>query len=207
MLHTDDRFAEAVEAAVTRLEAATDAEIVVVAVPRSHDCRDLSLLFGVGLAWSGLWAMLLSPWPFEPWLMPLELLGVGAFGAWLAHRKPGLLRLFLSPARSRRQVEEAADAAFHQELVHGTRGRTGLLVYFSALEQRVALRPDLGLDARVPRAEWNAIAWGPGQDPRRCTRMEDLLAGLDKVGAVLAARVPPLSDNPDEIANAPRVRT
>lgn len=206
MLHTDSRFAQAVEAAVTRLEANTDAEIVVVAAPRSASGLDAATLFGAGIAWVALLAMLWSPWAFHPAWIPIELALVGALGTWVAHRRPALLRRLLSTRRLRQQVEHAADAAFHQEVVHGTRARTGLLIYFSALEQRVALRPDLGLDARVPAGEWNAIRWGSAQDPRSCTRLEDFLAGLDAVGDVLARRVPHLEDNPNEIANAPRIR-
>jgi putative membrane protein len=207
MLHTDSRFAQAVEAAVTRLEASTDAEIVVVAAPRSAGSLDAAVLFGAGLAWLALLAMLWSPWAFHPAWIPIELALVGAFGAWAAHRRPELLRLLLTRRRLRTQVNLAADAAFHQEVVHGTRGRTGLLIYVSALEQRVALRPDLGLDALVPAGEWNAIRWGKDKDPLVCHRLEDFLAGLDAVGEVLARRVPHLEDNPNEIADAPRIRS
>lgn len=207
MLHTDTRFAQAVEAAVTRLEARTDAEIVVVATARSASGLDVAVLFGAAIAWLALVAMLWSPWAFHAAWIPLELALVGALGAWAAYRRPGLLRRLHSARRLRRQVDRAADAAFHQEVVHGTRGRTGLLIYFSALEQRVALRPDLGLDALVPAGDWNAIRWGKAKDPLFCNRLEDFLAGLDAVGDVLARRIPHLEDNPNEIANAPRIHS
>ncbi|RME25398.1 MAG: hypothetical protein D6798_09055, partial [Deltaproteobacteria bacterium] len=97
--------------------------------------------------------------------------------------------------------------AFHQELVHATRNRTGLLIYVSALEKQVLVLPDVGLDARVPRAEWNGLAWGPASDPHHPHDLDHFLAGLRAVGEILARHVPALDDNPDEIANAPRIRS
>lgn len=207
MLHTDSRFAEAVEAAVTDIESRTAAELIVVAAPRSGSYRDVAILFGCACAWLLLLAVLFSPWHFDPTWIPLELPLVGAATGWVAHRSPGLLRRLVTRSRRERQVQHAAEAAFHQEVVHGTRQRTGLLIYVSALEDRVLVMPDLGLDARIPGAEWNAIRWGQDADPRAPHDLEHFLAGLRAVGDVLAARLPPTDDNPDEIANAPRIRS
>ncbi len=207
MLHTNARFSDAVESAVTDVESRTDAEVIVVAAPRSGRYLDVAVLFGCGVAWLLLLAVLFSPWAFRPAFIPLELPVVGAAAAWLANRSPALLRLLTRRARRQRQVREAADAAFHQELVHGTRNRTGLLIYVSALEDRVLVLTDVGLDARVPRAEWNSLAWGPGSNPHRPHDLDHFLAGLKSAGDILARHVPALDDNPDEIANAPRIRT
>lgn len=207
MLHTNSRFSEAVEAAVGRLEADTDAEVVVVAAPRSGSYRDLALAFGLVMAWLMLLLVLFSPFHFQPVWIPLELPAVAVLATWAAHKRPGLLRRLAGRKRLKAQVEAAADATFHQEVVHGTKGRTGLLIYFSALEQRVVLRPDLGLDARVPGGEWNAIRWGPGADPHTPADLDHFLAGLQAVGQILARHVPPTGTNPNEISDAPRIRT
>lgn len=207
MLHTDSRFSQAVEAAVGRMEATTDAEVVVVAAPRSGSYRDLAVIVGAVMAWLVLLFVLFSPFHFSTAWIPLELPAVAIVATWAAHTRPGLLRRLASRRRQRAQVDAAADAAFHEEVVHGTRSRTGLLIYFSALEQRVVLRPDLGLDARVPGAEWNAIRWGTGADPHDPHDLDHFLAGLEAVGAVLARHVPPTGTNPNEIADAPRIRS
>lgn len=206
MLHTNARFSEAVEAAVGRLEDQTDAEVVVVAAPRSGSYRDIATAFGAGMAWIVLLIVLFSPFHFNPTWIPLELPIIGIIGTWVAHKRPGLLRLLTSKRRRRRQVEHAADAVFHEEVVHGTRNRTGLLIYVSALEDRVVLRPDLGLDARVPGAEWNGLRWGDRADPHAPHDLEHFLAGLEAVGTILAQHVPASGDNPNEIPDAPRIR-
>lgn len=207
LLHTDARFAEVVEAAVTRLELATEAELVVVAAPRSGSYRDLALAVGVVAAWLALAFVLYSPFHFSGGWLPLELPLVGALAAWAANRSPRLLRLLAGTRRLSSQAQAAAAEAFHVEAVHATRRRTGLLVYLSALEDRVVVIPDLGIEARVPDAAWHDVRFGSSPDRSAAGTLEEFLAGLEAVGAVLARALPATEgDNPDEIANAPRIR-
>ncbi|RME24224.1 MAG: hypothetical protein D6798_11650, partial [Deltaproteobacteria bacterium] len=62
MLHTNAAFSEAVEAAVAEVESRTDAELIVVAAPRSGSYRDVAVLVGCVVAWLLLVGMLFSPW-------------------------------------------------------------------------------------------------------------------------------------------------
>jgi putative membrane protein len=205
MLHTDARFGEAIERAVTEAEAKTDAEIIVVAASRSGSYRDLALMVGALVSILALAFLLFSPRAYSPYFIPLDLAIVMTLATWTADRSPAFLRLVASRARQDRQVKEAAAAAFHTEAVHGTRGRTGVLVYVSAFEDRVEVIPDAGIAARVPQGEINTVRWsGDGRSPGT---LEQFVAGLQALGAVLAARIPALHDNPDEVANAPRIRT
>jgi putative membrane protein len=206
VLHTDARFVESVSAAVAEIEASTDAELVVVAAGRSERYALVSALVGVGTAWLALLFLLFSPFHFSGVWMPVELPLVGGLAAWLTHRSPGLLRFLVPRKRRQAAVDRAAAAAFHEEAVHGTRNRTGVLIYVSALEDRVVVLPDGGIDARVPRGEWNALRWGEKTDPLAPGDLDHFLAGLRAAGTVLAKHVPALGDNPNEIPDAPRVR-
>lgn len=198
MVHTDSRFAVAIEKAVGEIEAETDAELIVVAVPRSGSYRDVAHLCGI-VAGVGVLAFLCwSPWIFDPLYFPLDVAGVAAIASWLAAWS-GLAVRLAGETRRRRQVRECAEAAFVQEAAHATVGRTGVLVYLSAEEGRVELIPDHGLLGRVPGAEWNALGLTAAD-------LASLLEGLQRLGVLLARHVPPTGDNPDEIANAPRVR-
>ncbi len=193
---------------MTRLEASTDAEIVVVASPRSGSYRDLSLLVGLVLAWAALAFVLFSPFHFSGVWLPLELPLMVFLGSWAAERSPGLLRRLAGRGRLDLQVQRGAAEAFHAEAVHATRSRTGILVYVSALEDRVVVIPDLGLERVIPDASWHDLRWGDGAHRDEPGDLDHFLAGLDAVGAVLAERLPALEgDNPDEIANAPRIRS
>ena len=206
MLHTDDAFIDAVTEVVAEIEASTDAEIVVVAAARSESYAWASILAGALAAWLALLFLLFSPLHFSGTWMPLELPLVGALAGWLVHRSPRLLRAVVPRPRQEAAVERAAAAAFQEEAVHGTRHRTGVLVYVSALEDRVLVVPDGGIASRVPGGEWNALRWGGRPDPRAPGDLSHFLEGLRAAGAILARHVPPTDDNPNEISDAPRVR-
>ena len=207
MLHTDARFAETIERAVHEAEAKTDSEIIVVAASRSGSYRDLAIAVGAFAALAALVFLLFSPLAFSPIHIPFDLVLVLVLATWVADRSPRFLRLLATRTRKDRQVEEAAAAAFHQEAVHGTRGRTGVLVYVSAFEDRVEVIPDAGVAARVPQGELNKVRWGPHPDGRTPGDLAQFVDGLKQLGAVLGTRIPALADNPDEVANAPRIRT
>lgn len=199
MVHTDDRFSAAVEAAVAEVEALTDAELVVVASPRSGSYRDLAWLGGAVAGVALLAFLCWTPWVFQAIWFPVDVaMAIGLVG-WALDRWPAWWLRFVPADRRRRQVREAAEAAFVQEAVHATAGRTGLLVYVSAVEGDVVLLPDQGLLGRIPGAEWNALRVS-------ARSVDELVSGLHAVGALLAKHVPPTGANPDEIANAPRVR-
>lgn len=199
-MYTDEKFAELVESAVSRVEKNTDAEVVVVATPRSGHYRDVGLLVGIGTAALLLLAAVFAPFEVDPRWVGFDLLLGLMIGTWIGGRLPAVIRLLTSRARRRAQVESGAAAAFHEDQVHGTRGRTGVLIYLSALEEIVVVIPDHGLASKIPQAEWNAIAW----DART---LPGFVAGLEVAGAILARHVPALEgDNPDELPNAPRIR-
>ena len=124
---------------------------------------------------------------------------------WLAHRTPALMRAIVPAARRRRQVERAAAEHFLAESVHGTRGRTGLLVYVSLLEERVALVPDLGIEGRVPGGVWADLRWSETGDPSRPRTLQDLVQGLEQIGAILRLRIPADATDVNESPNAPRI--
>ncbi|MBN1336507.1 MAG: hypothetical protein JXB39_11150 [Deltaproteobacteria bacterium] len=200
MIRADDRFCTAVEGAVRAIEARTDAEVVVVAAPCSGSYRDVAWLTAGATAFLVLLFLVFSPFSFGPRWIPLDLLLVVLATGWIALRVPALPRLLTPRARRRAQVETAARATFVEEAVHGTRGGTGLLVYLSILEGEVCLVRDLPLDGRIPPAAWSGLDLAPRD-------LDGFLALLDAVGRVLETHVPAREDdNPDEIANAPRVR-
>lgn len=207
MLHSDSRFIEAITATVADIERDTAAEIVVVAAARSAPYTHVAVLVGAAVAWVAVAVSVFAGMtPSAHWLL-LELPIVGGLVFWLVHRSPSLLRHLLTRHRAESTVQRSAAAAFTEELVHGTRHRTGLLVYVSGLEQKVCLVADGGIEAVVPPGEWNTLPWcrAPvGDAPRE---LDDFLDGLREVGACLARHLPAEDDdNPDELSNAPRVR-
>jgi len=200
MILADKRFATAVESQVGEMEKETDAEIIVVAAPRSGSYRDVAYLLGGGVAIFTLLLLLFLPVDFPALFIPIDLVVCAALGAWIAHSSPAILWFTTSSSRRRRQVEAAARAEYLEEAVHGTKRHTGILVYLSELEQQVYVLPDPVLDGRVPRSAWTGLPLAP-------TTLDAFLGTLKAIGAVLTEHVPALAmDNPNEIPDAPRVR-
>ncbi|MDP2311815.1 MAG: hypothetical protein Q8P41_02850 [Pseudomonadota bacterium] len=200
MVHTDARFSAAIERAVSEIEVHTDAELVVVAAPSSGSYADLAWIGGGLVAVAILAFLCWSPVLFNAFWFPIDVLVAGGLVGWLLATRPRLVVALAGETRRRRQVHEAAQVAFVEESVHATEGRTGLLVYVSAMEGRVELLPDQGLLGKIPGAKWNAVEL-------RADSVEELVAGLHRLGTLLAAHLPPTQENRDEIANVPRVRT
>ena len=197
----DQRFSDAVEAAVTRIEARTDVELVVVAAPQSGSYSDLVHLAAAGWALTGLAVLLFNPWfvstPVAALLDVVFCYGLG----WYLMQHPALLYRMAGNERCARQVHMAAAAEFHLEAVHTTPRRLGLLVYVSALERRVELIGDVGLEALVPRGRWAAAAGEFRHDD-----LPHFLAGLEAIGDTLAEAAPRTDDPRVDLLNSPRIR-
>jgi putative membrane protein len=192
MIRTDSSFALAIERAVKDAERGTSAELVVVVAARSGSYLDVALLAGSGAALAVLLVALFAPPLFPPWAVAIEVPLVLALATWLIHHLPAAVRALAPESRRRRQVERAAAWWFLEEAVHGTRDRTGVLVYVSLLEERVEIVPDLGLSAFV-------LAWD------RAKSREDVLRGIAAIGALLKERLPARAGESNELADAPRI--
>jgi uncharacterized membrane protein len=183
MFHPDERFATALEAAVTAAEATTRAEIVVVAAPRSGRYDDLAWAVGAVTALGAYLLMFFSPITFDAMWIPLDLALVGGLTGWLVARSPGILRGLASAERRRAQVNAAAAAAFTDERVTETPDRVGVLVYVSALEGELRVIADTGARALLTDADLGGL-------PRRVDSEAEVFSLLSALGDRLSARLP-----------------
>lgn len=200
-------FLEKVEASVAAVEQGSDAEVVVVVAPRSGSYADVNLRWAILFGLGALTVILHSSWSFHEDLVVLDVVLFGLLGGLLSHRLDPMRRLLTTTRRRHAQVLAAARQAFVEEGVSATRERNGVLLYVSLLEREVEILPDLGLDGKVPRAEWNEVL----HDLRRATSLQDLeqrfLRALGRLKERLPLHAPATGDNPDEIPNAPRIRS
>lgn len=207
MLHTDPRFVESVTRVVGEIEQSTSAEVVVVAASRSARHAWVGAAAGAAAAWLLLMFMVVLPWDFSAGWMLLELPLVGGLVAYLVPRSQKVMDKLLPPDQGRAIVARAAAAAFTEEMVHGTRDRTGLLVYISGIEGRVSVLADGGIEAQVPPGEWAALPWCGEKAAPGPRDLDAFLNGLRTIGRTLAVHLPANpDDNPDELPDAPRVR-
>jgi len=201
MIHRSEEFSQAVEALVAEIETRTDAEVVVVASARSDTYADVRYLAASVLTFASLALLIELPVAVPPLWVMIDLVFIWLSTAWICDADPILSRL-VSTRRKLSAVKEAAAAEFHVESVHATPNRTGLLVYLSALEGRVEIIPDLGLEARIPTGRWAAAI-----DSFHHRDLDHFLGGLREMGTVLAEYVPKLEHDAIDLPNAPRIRS
>ena len=190
-----------VREAVVAVEARTSAEIVVVVRRTSAAWREVDLAFGAACAFGVLLLVLFHPRPIPLVAMPVDVaLGFLAGGLLCASVGP-LKRALLPRRRLEGQVRAMARAAFVDQGVSRTTGRTGLLVYVSTFERRVDLVPDTGVDPGLVEASARALesALASGAD------FEAFLVALRALGPALAEALPRAADDVNELPDAPVV--
>jgi len=190
---------------VGEAEEKTTAEFVVVIRHRSGNYRDVNYLCGAVVAWAGLLFILFSPYTVPPETVPFDILLLFALAAWLCSATPSAHRLLTTARRRQRQVKEAAEVAFVEEGVTHTRARTGVLFYLSAMERRVEMMADTGVQAALPAAEWDTFLSSLKAVEEASKPAPLLLERIRELGRLLARYMPAGEDNPDEIPNRARV--
>jgi putative membrane protein len=141
-------------AAVKAVEARTSAEVVVAVQPWSASWAAADCAVGAATGEAALLYTLFAPQEFG--LVWIALIVPAAFGVGflLSRALPGLRTRLSGLGRVRKAVEQAARARFVELGVTNTRGRTGVLVYFSLVERMAAVVADAGVTARVDESAW-----------------------------------------------------
>lgn len=190
---------ERLAAAVSRAEAGTSGEIVVMISRRAGAYRSVVLL-------TALIAALILPWPLivlTGWSATTILLAQAALvAAILAASQNARLRLALVPRRLRSsRAREAGQRAFWSRGLSRTRSRTGVLLYLSLAERHAEIVTDLGVLQRIPAESWDGILAELG----RALAGGDIEGGLtvaaERIGAILAEHLPAGPHDPDELPN------
>jgi putative membrane protein len=195
------------ESAIARLEARSSAEVVVSVAARSGKYGDVDLLWGwlVGLA---VLAMILwSPWSFHPDFILLNVILGGLIGWFLSRRLPAARRLLTTEARRQCQVEQACALEFLKAGVDGTRGRSGILIYASGMERRLALRLDRGAASTVPAEVVRDWLERFGAAPGLERLLESLPEALEALAEPLSRHIPSTTLDTDELKNQLRQET
>jgi putative membrane protein len=186
-------------AAVGRAEEKTSAEIVVAVQPRSSQVTDIAAAIGALAAFAGLLAVLFVDVEFDPLHVAPVVFGTGwvAFALVYGAVPPALL----APGRTRRNVDDAAHAAFSRNGVYRTRDRTGVLVFYSLHERTGRILVDTGVAHAVAadvRDEWRARLVA-------CRDAAELIALIEDIGLRTGQVLPRGADDVDELANTAEV--
>ena len=100
---------------------------------------------------------------------------------------------------------QRASEVFSALRVWDTEHNSGVLIYVQAVDRHIEIIADRGINAKVERRQWEAIA-GRMQTEFRAQRYEaGVIEGMREITALLARHFPPTGTNPDELPDAPVV--
>jgi len=196
-----DAARKRVTEAVVDVESRTAAELVVVVRRASGKWREVDLAVGAVVAFGVLLLLLFHPRPIAVEIMPLDVTLAFFGGVVLCAGIAPFKRTLLSRKRVSALVHAAACAAFVDQGVSRTRGRTGMLVYVSVFERRVELVADVGVDAKLVEAEVRALSASVTGGPD----FDAFVEALRRLGPALAASLPRAEDDVNELPDAPVV--
>jgi len=187
--------------AVRAVEAGCSAELVVAVRPWTGSYLHADLIAGVAAAAVTLGVLLWSHWTFDLLWFVLDPLLVGALVGFGVSRT-NLLRRALTSARERRaRVETAARSTFVERRIHGTSGRTGILLYISVLEREAAFVVDLGVEALAATDGWKEATRGIERAVRDGADGTAVAERLRDLGALLSPVLARSADDVDELPN------
>lgn len=198
-----DSSRDAVVRAVQEVESQTSAELVVVVRVRSGRYPQSHARCGALLAFVALLLLLFLPQEFPLLSIPFNVLFGFAVGWAISRFTPPVERLFAT----RGEMLDRTRLAARAELVDGgiteTTGRTGLLVYVSALEGTTHIVGDVAVqrvrsEPSVRAAEARIIDAAHRRDPIA------FVAALKELGPALAVPLPRSADDVNELDDGVR---
>jgi putative membrane protein len=203
-----------IEAAVTRAEEKTTAEIVPVVASASgrYDRAEdiIGLWVGVVLMAKVWWffprgeegAMWDAPWQglLLPSLIAAVLVGF-VLGAKVASVWHGLRYFFIPGAEMRAEVLSSARRAFYEHGAHHTTAGTGIVVYISLSERLAALVADETVLQKLGQPVLDNLAAYLAKGIREGEAPETMKQVIDTLGEQLADVLPRAADDVNEVSN------
>lgn len=190
--------------AVRSIEAKSAAEIVVTVRRRSASYLQTDFLLGSVFAAIALFTYSYAPAEFDDDIAPLLIVVAWIAGALLSRSIPAVKRLLTTEDARRQAVSLAARAAFLEQGIDRTTGRTGVLAYVSLLERRVELVCDRGVPHQdIP--EWADVVAELQACMDRGSTAQAIAETLGKLrnglGKALPVRADDVNELPDEVVS------
>lgn len=216
-LRFSDGDHERISAAVALAEKSSDGEIVTVVAPKSDSYHDVGLHYALLAMLLVLPALALLPqscinwatglflgWGDElsrPVLMTLLFVTLAVVFLIVRYALAYMpLRMALTPGTTKnRRVRRRALELFRVAAEHKTKGRTGVLLYLSLAERRAEIVADHAIHSKVEADVWGEAMAALVEQVKAGRPGEGMVQAVEKIGAVLAAHLPPTHDNPNEI--------
>jgi putative membrane protein len=196
-----ERAKKEVAAAVSDIESATSAEVVVAVRRAAGHYRHIDYLAGALLAFGVLLILLFHPRAFAVATMPLDVLVMFAVGAAASAYSPTLRRLLSSRKLRAEEMNRAARATFVDLGISRTRQRTGVLIYVGMLEHAVEVVCDSGVETCAACEPFQKAVGALRQAVAR-TDLDAFVAALRGLKAPLCDQLPRSHDDVNELPDA-----
>ncbi|HLU46581.1 MAG TPA: hypothetical protein VK116_00805 [Planctomycetota bacterium] len=214
LLDAFDRAARArINENIRAAEAKVGVEILPVVAMASGDYDRAEDLVGLwlGAVATGLAWLLFQGvdhdvgWSGEPavalgyWTLALIFLVAFVAGVALAHRVPWLRRLFIAPRELDRATVIRAKTVFFDRRVHRTTRGTGILLYVSLFERRVAVLADDAVAETMSERALGEVRDEVLAGLRRRDLAAGLAQGIDRLARLLEGLFPSEAGRTDEV--------
>jgi len=200
----DQAAGDAIAQAIRNIEKGTEAEIVIVVRGRSGSYRHADYLCGMFLAFIGLLFVLFSPFDFHTYWVPFDFAALFLIGTFVSSRSDVIRRLLTTRSSRAKSARAGAAAMFYEAGIANTHAENGLLIYLSLLESQLEVIADRGILQAVPPLKWNHSVFELKQVAQK-PEPERLLKALGDLGVLLTQYLPPTGENPNELADGPRI--
>jgi putative membrane protein len=201
---------QAVTARVARVEAATGVQVVTAVAAKADAYPELVwIAFALAASLAGLAVVVLDllrpDWmgAYAALTHVAPVLGLAAASALGAVFVPRYARLFLRDTRRDVEVRQYAQCLFLDHDLCRTHARTAVLLLVARFEHKVELVADAGFRERVARADWQSVVDATTAGLARGDCAAALLAGLDRLEALLRERGYVAGAPGDELPDAP----
>jgi len=184
--------------AVKAVEAQTSAELVIAVRHRSGNYGIVAYNFGFGALAAVTLFLLVTPQVFSIGAIALDGLVAFALGALVCANLDPLARVLTRHRTRRSHVETAARAAFFDLGISRTTGRSGILIFVSMFERKVAVLSDLGINTVQLGVGWTE-ALNAMELAVRQKNLDAFIAGVERLGPVLGAAMPRAADDVNEL--------
>ena len=199
MKFTSEAGDRAFRDAIKAIESVSSAEVVVAVRAYARRWMVQHLIVGLVSATAVLGYTLLFDLP--PWAVFAFPIVTGLVSGSIVELITPLYR-FLVPAHIRDQhVVDTARALFVERRIHGTKGRTGMLVFIAVRERAVEIVGDLGVIDRVGQDKLDDYAAQLADTIRRGA--EPVAKLLASFAPALAAAMPRAADDQNELPDTP----
>ncbi|HEX4354118.1 MAG TPA: hypothetical protein VHZ95_14415 [Polyangiales bacterium] len=188
--------------AVSAIERASSAEVVVVMRPASTPALTACALAAGASGLIGLAFLMFSPWPFSNEAIWIDTLLSGLVGAAVCRRFGAVRRAFTLRKLAASAIAQAAKAEFVDRGICETRERSGVLLYVSQIEHGAAVIADRGVTARVDAAAWKRAVDRIEESVRTHEDGVRLADRLRELAPVLASALPHRADDINELEDA-----